>query len=99
MRRVRTRVLPEPAPARMHRGLASVVTARAWAGLRPWSNRSASIHSTVTTGCDKNADGRAVEMQQHAERPQVAIRRDAVRSPRGRTEPLRSDTGGWPVAD
>src|SRR5665647_1306224 len=41
MRRVRTRVLPEPAPARMHSGEVVVVTARSCAGLRPSRRRSA----------------------------------------------------------
>jgi hypothetical protein len=34
MRRVRTRVLPDPAPAMMSRGEPEWVTARLWAGLR-----------------------------------------------------------------
>ena len=35
MRRVSTRVLPDPAPARMHSGWPGVVTASSWAALSP----------------------------------------------------------------
>src|SRR5438552_9833110 len=40
MRRVSTRVFPEPAPARMHSGSASVATASRCEGLRPSNSRS-----------------------------------------------------------
>ena len=46
MRRVRTRVLPDPAPASTHRGWASLVTAARWAGLR--SSSSADGLATAT---------------------------------------------------
>src|SRR5262245_3655206 len=42
MRLVSTRVLPEPAPATISRGVPAWVTAARWGSLRPTSNRSAS---------------------------------------------------------
>ena len=46
MRWVSTRVLPEPAPARMRRGDASLVTAASWAALRPRSSAPSSIEAS-----------------------------------------------------
>jgi hypothetical protein len=45
IRRVSTRVLPEPARARMHRGFVGSVTAASWAGSSPSSNESVTIAS------------------------------------------------------
>src|SRR6185436_19225736 len=74
--RVRTRVLPEPAPARMHRGADSVTTASRWAALRPARSSSAeaegTMRSTVPTGCDRNADGRRPRRRQRRRRPYAA---------------------------
>src|SRR5688572_4341492 len=56
MRRVTTRVLPDPAPARMHSGAASLSTARRWAGFRP-SSRCSYTHRTLKRGCDSPVDG------------------------------------------
>src|SRR5262245_16290295 len=54
MRRVRTPVLPDPAPARMPRGAAGVVTASRCAGSSPCTSASASTtdHVTVTRMID-----------------------------------------------
>src|SRR4051794_16694869 len=52
MRRVSTLVLPVPAPARMHSGAASVVTACRWASLSPSSSAPASIGPTLPSRCD-----------------------------------------------
>src|SRR4051812_4324527 len=59
MRRVRTRVLPEPAPARMRRGAASVVTASRWPGFSPSSSARAApsiITAIVQRGCDSDRE-------------------------------------------
>src|SRR4051812_23928655 len=55
MRRVNTRVLPDPAPARMTSGAASDVTAWRCASFRPSSSAAASIPSTITNLCDSEA--------------------------------------------
>src|SRR5690606_24285546 len=56
MRRVSTRVLPDPAPARIRNGTAGAVTARAWASSRPCTSASASIRPTLPTACDAIGD-------------------------------------------
>ena len=49
MRRVSTRVLPDPAPARMHSGPRRAVTAPRWASSSPASSTAGSIHRSVRT--------------------------------------------------
>ena len=86
-RRVNTRVLPEPAPARMHNGAASDTTASRWAGLRPCSTpgsacgrvsgrasgrASAAMWMNVLRGYDSEVDG-AGPAARDAERPRVAF--------------------------
>ena len=51
IRRVSTRVLPEPAPARMHSGAAVEVTAAAWGAVRPSSKCSTPTPRNVPRGC------------------------------------------------
>ena len=47
MRRVSTRVLPDPAPARMHSGWIGLVTARRWVSSSPSSSVSTSTAASV----------------------------------------------------
>src|SRR5439155_11446965 len=56
MRRVSTRVLPDPAPARIASGAASVVTARRCDGFSPPSSSSRTVPN-IERRYDKNADG------------------------------------------
>src|SRR5437764_7855933 len=68
MRRVRALVLPDPAPARMQSGAASLVTASVWDGLGPasrsgpatWGTRTSLLMTrlTVPRGYDRRVDGR-----------------------------------------
>ncbi|MFC2285598.1 MAG: hypothetical protein ACFNLH_08955 [Corynebacterium matruchotii] len=50
MRWVRTRVLPDPAPAMMSRGAPAWVTAASWAGLRPRMSSAGSETVTPQAG-------------------------------------------------
>src|SRR3954452_7049021 len=65
MRRVRTRVLPEPAPAMMTSGAASVVTASRCASLRPssrWSAPPGAPFSACVGGCAGEGAGATVSI-------------------------------------
>jgi hypothetical protein len=61
MRRVSTRVLPEPAPARMASGTVSTVTAWRCSSLSPASSPSASDSDAPSRGSSVNS-GPAVDM-------------------------------------
>src|SRR5215471_20851991 len=88
MRRVRTRVLPEPAPARIASGAASVVTASRCVASRP--RRRSSTGAPYRRGVTRIgffadlAPCRLPRRQPDAERPRVVSAASQLGSPRGR---------------
>ncbi len=90
MRRVSTRVLPEPAGARIASGVCGSTTAARWCGSRPARSASMPVECvtrrTVPGGCDRiraswREHGR--RRARDAGRPRVVFAASQLRSPRG----------------
>ena len=83
MRRVRTRVLPEPAPARIASGAARLVTASRCVGSRPW--RSASTAARYRPGTTVTGSPVRRFPVRDSRRPRVVSAASQLGSPRGRS--------------